>query len=64
MAADRPDFHIALAVDRELGVIVRLVESIGGTVNRRAEVTDIGPDAPLPPAAFDFDFPTWTTMLY
>ncbi|MEO6206444.1 MAG: hypothetical protein ABIP77_00655 [Candidatus Limnocylindrales bacterium] len=64
MAADRPDFHIALAVDRELGVIVRLVETMGGTLNRRAEVTEIGPDAPLPPAAFEFVFPTGTTMLY
>ncbi len=59
-----PDFHISIAVDRQLGVMLRLVESIGGEVTRRAEVTDIGPDAPLPPAAFDFVFPTGTTMLY
>lgn len=64
MAADRPDFSIAVAVDRELGVIVRLVETIGGEVTRHAEVVDLGPDAPLPPAAFDFAFPTGTTMLY
>ena len=62
--ADRPDFHISIAVDRQLGVILRLVESIGGVPTRRAEVTDLGPDAPLPPAAFDFNFPTGTTMLY
>ena len=64
VVADRPDFHISIAVDRQLGVILRLVESIGGEETRRAEVTDIGPDAPLPPTAFDFAFPTGTTMLY
>jgi hypothetical protein len=64
VSADRPDFKIAIAVDRQLGVIMRLTETIGGEVTRDAEVTDIGPDAPLPPAAFDFVFPTGTTMLY
>lgn len=64
IAADRPDFRIAIAVDRQLGVIVRLVESIGGTETRRAEVMELNPDAPLPPATFDFAFPTGTTMLY
>lgn len=62
--ADRPDFAIAITVDRELGIILRLVESIGGSVTRLAEVTDVGPDAPLPPSAFEFVFPTGTTMLY
>jgi hypothetical protein len=45
-------------------VILRLTETIGGEITRDAEVTDIRPDAPLPPTAFDFDFPTGTTMLY
>lgn len=64
VAADRPDFTISIAVDRQLGVILRLVETIGGGSTRRAEVTDIDPDASLPPTAFDFVFPTGTTMLY
>jgi hypothetical protein len=64
VAADRPDFHISLAVDRLLGVVLRLVESIGDETTRRAEVAHLAPDAPLPPAAFDFAFPTGTTMLY
>ena len=64
VVADRPDFHVSLAVDRQLGVILRLIESIAGEPTRRAEVTDLGPDAPLPPSAFDFEFPTGTTMLY
>jgi outer membrane lipoprotein-sorting protein len=64
MAADRPDFRIDVAIDRETGVILRLVESIGGRITRDALVTVLQPDAPLPPAAFDFVFPTGTTMLY
>jgi outer membrane lipoprotein-sorting protein len=64
IAGDRPDHRIDIAVDRELGIILRLVERIGGEVTRDAEVTDLGPDALLPPSAFDFVFPTGTTMLY
>jgi hypothetical protein len=61
---DRPDYRIDVAVDRDLGVILRLIERVGGTVTRDAEVTEIGADAPLPPTAFDFVFPTGTTMLF
>jgi outer membrane lipoprotein-sorting protein len=61
---DRPDYRIDVAVDRELGVMLRLIERIGGTVTRDAEVTEIGPDVSLPPSAFDFVFPTGTTMLF
>ncbi len=62
--ADRPDYHISIAVDRETGVILRFIESIGGSVTRDAEAIEFAPDAPLPPAAFQFVFPTGTTMLY
>jgi hypothetical protein len=61
---DRPDYRIDLSVDRELGVMLRLIESVGGTVTRDAEVTEIAADGPLPPTAFDFVFPTGTTMLF
>ena len=64
MTADRPDFRIRIAVDRADGVILRLEESMGGAVTRDARVTEYLPDAPLPPNAFDFTFPTGTTMLY
>ncbi len=64
MAADRPDFRIRMAVDRADGVILRLEESIGGVPTRDARVTEYAPDAPLTPNAFDFVFPTGTTMLY
>ena len=64
MGADRPDFRIRLAVDRADGVILRLEESIGGIVTRDARVTEYEPDGSLPPNAFDFTFPSATTMLY
>ena len=64
LSGDRPDFHISIAVDRETGVVLRLVETIGGTVTRDAEVVELRPDTSLPPTAFDFVFPTGTTMLY
>jgi outer membrane lipoprotein-sorting protein len=61
---DRPDFRIAIAVDRATGVIVRLVETVGDGVTRHAEVTALQPDAPLPPSAFEFAFPSDTTFIY
>jgi len=64
LVADRPDFAIRIAVDRETGVILRLVETIAGGVTRDAEVVDLAPDAPLQPSTFEFVFPTGTTMLY
>jgi outer membrane lipoprotein-sorting protein len=64
MTADRPDFHIQVAVDRADGVILRLVETIGGEVTRDAEVTAYQPNAPLPPNAFEFEFPEGATLLY
>lgn len=62
--ADRPDFHIQVAVDRADGIITRLVETIGGDVTREATVTALEPDAPLAPGTFDFEFPAGTTMLF
>lgn len=64
MSADRPDFHIEVAVDRADGVILRLTESIAGDVTREAVVTAYQPNAPLPPGIFDFEFPEGTTTLY
>jgi hypothetical protein len=63
-AADRPDFHIQVAVDRIEGIITRLVETIAGDVTREAVVTALEPDAPLALGTFDFEFPDGTTMLF
>jgi hypothetical protein len=64
VSADRPDFHVQIAVDRADGTILRLTESIGGEVTRRAIAVEYTPDAPIPPAAFQFAFPSDTTMLF
>jgi hypothetical protein len=64
VVADRPDFVVEIAADRDTGIILRLIESIGGAVTRRAEVVELQPDVPLSPNAFQFVFPTGTTMLY
>jgi outer membrane lipoprotein-sorting protein len=63
-AADRPDFGIRIAVDRADGVILRLEESMGGRLTRDAIVTSYAPNAPLPPSAFAFTFPSGTTFIY
>ena len=64
LTADRPDFRIDLVVDRTTGVILRLTE----TRRRRGHAAGRGHRAgarrALPPNAFDFVFPTGTTMLY
>ena len=62
--ADRPDFHIQIAVDRADGIITRLTETIGGETTREAVVTSLEPDAILAPGVFDFAFPDGTTMLF
>ena len=64
LPGDRPDHRFEITVDRETGLILRLVETIEGSVTRDAVVTEVEPDASLPPTAFDFVFPTGTTMLY
>ena len=63
-SADRPDFHIQVAVDRADGIITRLVETIGGDVTRESVVTALEPDAALAAGIFDFQFPDGTTMLF
>jgi hypothetical protein len=64
IGTDRPDYRIAISVDRETGVILRFVESIDGRPTRHAEVVVFEPDAALQPSALQFVFPSGTTMLY
>ncbi len=64
IAGDRPDYHLQVAFDRETGIVARLVETIGGTMARDATTVELSPDAALPPAIFDFSFPTGTTLIY
>ena len=64
MAADRPDFTIEVAFDRADGTVLRLIERIGGRITREATAVSYAPDAPLPPSAFVFAFPSDARMLY
>jgi hypothetical protein len=63
-AADRAGFRIELAVDRAEGLVTRLVETIDGEVTRLATVVALDVDAPLAPDAFEFEFPTGTSILF
>lgn len=62
--ADRPDHTLTIAVDVELGIIARLVETLGDHVARDAEAVTIEPDAPLPDAAFDIAVPADASRIY
>lgn len=64
LPGERPDYRIEIAVDRDAGLIVRLVESVSAHVARSAEVTVVQPDVALPPTAFEFAFPEDTTFIY
>ncbi len=64
LPGERRDYRIDLAVDRETGLIARLVESMADHVARDAEVTVLQPDGPLPPSAFEFEFPEGTAFIY
>lgn len=64
IAGDRADHALEIAVDRETGLIARLVETIGGAPTRDATVTSLLPDASLVPSALDLTFPAGTTLLY
>ena len=61
---DRSDYHVQVSVDRQEGIVTRLVESVGGDVTRVAEVVHLDPDAALPATTFEFEFPEGTTLLY
>jgi hypothetical protein len=64
VTADRPDHHLQVWVDRDTGVVTRLVETIGGEVTRDAVATSVVPDAALPRTAFDFTFPSDAKLLF
>lgn len=64
IAADRPDHHYQVSVDRETGIISRLVETIGGQVTQTATATVLDPDAALPSSTFVFTFPASTALIY
>jgi hypothetical protein len=64
IAADRPDHHFQVSVDRETGIVSRLVETIDGRITQTATATTLDPDAALPASTFTFTFPGGTTLIY
>ncbi len=64
LAADRPDHRLEVAFDRETGLLVRLVESFGEIVTRRAEATELAPDAPIPDTAFSIAIPADAATIF
>ncbi len=64
VGADRPDHWIQVAADTEIGLVLRLVEAIGGAVTRHAEATVVEPDAPIPDAAFELSVPPEANRIY
>jgi len=64
LAGDRPDHRLEIAVDRETGLLALLVESFGDDVTRRAEATEVSPDAAIPDSAFSIATPDDASMIY
>jgi hypothetical protein len=62
--ADRPDHQLQVWVDRETGVISRLMETVADEVTRDAIVTSLEPDVTFAPHAFDFTFPSDARILF
>ena len=63
-APARRDYPVLGAVARADGVILRLIETIGGETTREAQATSYLPNAPIPDGTFDFEFPEGTAILY
>lgn len=64
LPGDRPDHRLEIGVDRETGLVARLVESFGGRVTRRVEATELAPNAPIPENAFALAIPGDATSIY
>jgi hypothetical protein len=64
MAGDRPDHRIEIAIDRETGVLLLLIESFGEVVTRHVEAVELSPDAAIPDAAFSVAIPSDASMIY
>ncbi len=61
---DRPDRWLEVGVDRQTGFIIRLVEHIGDTVTRHAEVTALELDPAVPDEAFTVHLPEDVRRIY
>jgi hypothetical protein len=64
LAGDRPDHRIEIAIDRETGVMLLLVERFGDVVTRHVEATELAPDAAIPDSAFSVAIPEDASLIY
>lgn len=64
LLTDRPDRWVELGVDRQTGFITLLVEHIGDTVTRHAEVTSLEVDPAIPDEAFTVHLPGDVRRIY
>lgn len=62
--ADRPDHQFQVWVDRETGIISRLIETVADEVTRDAIATSLEPDVAFARNAFDFTFPSDARILF
>jgi hypothetical protein len=61
---DRPDRWLEIGVDRQTGLLLRLVEHVGEVVTRDAEVTSLEVDPPIPDEAFIVHLPEDIRMIF
>ena len=61
---DRPDRSMEVGIDRQLGFLLLLRETIADRVTRQAEVTELAVDPAVPPSAFELRLPADVRMLY
>jgi hypothetical protein len=61
---DRPDHWLELAVDRQTGFLLLLVEHVADQVTRHSEVTSLELDPAVPDEALRVHLPADVRMLY
>ena len=61
---DRPDRSLVVGIGRETGFLLLLIERIGRSVTRYAQVTDLQLDPIIPPSAFELHLAADVRKLY
>lgn len=64
LLTDRPDRWMGVAVDRMIGLLLRLEEHVGERMTRSADVTDLELDPVLPDGTFQVHLSADVHMLY
>jgi len=61
---DRPDHWLEVAVDTQTGLILLLAEHVGTQTTRRAEVTVVSIDDPIPDSVFNLHLSSDVRVIY